>query len=257
MIRHFTALFAVLAIVAGVGAQDKKPLSIRWHGQSFFEITSSAGTRIVLDPHNIEAFGRDTEITADLVILSHFHNDHTQVSVLKDSKKAKVLTGLKDEKGDGKRVSWNNLDEKFKDVHIRSVGTYHDDMSGMKRGLNSVTILEVDGYKIAHLGDLGHTLSDNQLKQIGEVDVLMIPVGGVYTLNGIDAKRVVEQIKPKHYVIPMHYGIEGVYTDLLTTEAFLEEQKNVIKEKTNELKLEPGAKPPAELTVLILKWASK
>jgi L-ascorbate metabolism protein UlaG (beta-lactamase superfamily) len=257
MIRHLTALFAVLAVVAGAGAQDKKPLSIRWHGQSFFEITSSEGTRIVLDPHNIEAFGRNTEIGADLVILSHFHNDHTQVGILKDAKKAKVLNGLKDEKGDGKRVSWNNLDEKFKDVHIRSVGTFHDDMSGMKRGLNSVTILEVDGYKIAHLGDLGHILTDNQVKQIGEVDVLMIPVGGVYTLNGLDAKRVVEQIKPKHYVIPMHYGIEGVYTDLLTTEAFLEDQKNVIKEKTNLLKLEPGAKPPAELTVLILKWAEK
>src|SRR6202020_2547691 len=88
----------------------------------------------------------------------------------------------------------------IKDVKIRNVQTFHDDSNGMKRGKNGVWIIEADGLKIVHMGDLGHQLSDAQIKAIGEVDVLLIPVGGVYTINGIDAQKVVEQLKPRHYV---------------------------------------------------------
>ena len=76
----------------------------------------------------------------------------------------------------------------------------------MQRGKVGVFIIEVDGWKIVHLGDLGHLLTPSQLKRIGPVDVLMIPVGGIYTLNGSEAKKVVEQLKPKEYIFPMHYG---------------------------------------------------
>jgi len=140
-----------------------------------------------------------------------------------------------------------------KNVRLYSVGTYHDNVQGVSRGLNSVTVIEADGFRIAHLGDLGHELSASQLKQIGEVDVLMVPIGGVYTLNGTDAKKVVEQIKPRFAIVPMHYGIKGVYEDLLTADEFLEEQENVVKDK-GELTLEVGAKPPAKPEVVLLRW---
>src|SRR5689334_19191270 len=98
MPRHLTALLAALALAAGAGAADKK-LTLRWHGQSFFEIISSQGTRVVIDPHAIDQFGRQS-VAADLVICSHLHNDHTRLEVVEG--KPKVLYGVKDEKGDFK-----------------------------------------------------------------------------------------------------------------------------------------------------------
>src|SRR5262249_55515236 len=79
---------------------------------------------------------------------------------------------------------------------------------------------------IVHLGDLGHLLTPKQLKSIGPVDVLLIPVGGVYTINGAEAKQVVEQLKPSRYILPMHYATK-VFEDLLTADEFLEDQKNI------------------------------
>src|ERR1700732_2275984 len=131
MLRSFSALFAGLLAVSAVAAADApKKVTIRWHGQSFFEVISSQGTRIVLDPHAIEAYGR-IRVPADLVLISHEHNDHNQVGVIENPDKAKVLRGLRVV---NKRLDWNPIDETFRDVHVRTVGVYHDDMQGIERG---------------------------------------------------------------------------------------------------------------------------
>lgn len=256
MSRLLTAFLISLLAAGTAAAADAKKLSIRWHGQSMFEIKTSAGTRIVTDPHGIEVFGRK-EIEADLVLISHRHNDHTQVGILQNPKKATVIHGLTDLKGDGKRLDWNLIDQKFKDVHLRTVGVFHDTEFGMARGKNTVFIIEVDGLRIVHLGDLGHTLSDEQVRRIGPVDILMIPVGGVYTLNGSEAREVVKQLKPRKYILPMHHGTK-VYEDLLTADEFLDEQKkeNIRRSKSNELIVEPDFKP-AEPVIVLLHWDNK
>lgn len=256
MFRFLTALVVSALLAGSAAAADANKIIVRWHGQSFFEIITSKGTRIVFDPHLIDAYGRNV-MKADLVLLSHNHTDHVQTSVVENLDKAKVLRGLKDEKGDGKKVEWNAIDETFKDVKIRTLGAYHDQMNGMQRGLNSIFILEFDGLKFAHLGDLGHMLSDAQLKKLGEVDVLFVPVGGVYTLNGEDAAKVVKQIKPRRYIIPMHYGT-AVYDDVLPADEFLDDAKKetIKKYKTNELVIDPSAKPPAEPEIAVLHWNS-
>src|SRR5262249_22724611 len=143
----------------------------------------------------------------------------------------KVLYGLK---GGGRKIDWTPIDEMFRDVRVRTVGAYHDNVEGMERGKNTIFILEVDGLRIVHLGDLGHLLSDREIKKIGPVDVLMIPVGGVYTINGSEAKKVVEHLKPKQYILPMHYGTK-VFMDLLPPDEFLEDQKNVKRYPTNQI----------------------
>jgi L-ascorbate metabolism protein UlaG (beta-lactamase superfamily) len=99
-------------------------------------------------------------------------------------------------------------------------------------------------------------LSNAQLKAIGPVDILMIPVGGVYTINGSEAKQVVEQLKPRYFILPMHCGTR-VYEDLLSAEEFLDEQKNVKKNNTNELSIEVGMKQPAEPTIVVLHWSDR
>jgi L-ascorbate metabolism protein UlaG (beta-lactamase superfamily) len=128
-------------------------------------------------------------------------------------------------------------------------------VNGTQRGKNSVWIVEVDGLVICHLGDLGHELTADQVKAIGKVDVLMVPVGGIYTINGETAKKVVAQIKPTMYVIPMHYGVPG-FDDLQGPEEFLEDQKlKVVKmTDTNELVIPLGAKAPDAPTVVQLGW---
>src|SRR5262249_8461499 len=155
-------------------------------------------------------------------------------------------------KGDRKELDWNPVDEQFKDVHIRSVGVYHDDVLGADRGKNSIFILEVDGLRIAHLGDLGHTLTEAQAKRIGPVDGLMVPVAGVYGINADDAQTGVKQLEPKQYILPMHYGTK-VYDDVLDEKAFLDGQKpeNVKRFDTNELVIDTGNKPAAPLIVLL------
>jgi L-ascorbate metabolism protein UlaG (beta-lactamase superfamily) len=258
MRRAFTALLALLLTTAAVRAAGDGKVHLRWHGQSFFEIETPAGTRIVIDPHGLEAYGR-ISVSADLVLLSHFHSDHSRLDVVENAKKARVVPGLRDEKGDGKRVDWNVIDDQFRDVHLRTVGTFHDDAGGMQRGKNAVFVIETDGLRIVHLGDLGHKLTEAQVKRIGPVDVLLVPVGGVYTLNGSEAAEVVAQLKPKRYVVPMHYGTD-VYEDLLSADEFLEDQKAGPVKKfatTNELVIDPKAPPPKEPTVAVLHWEKK
>jgi L-ascorbate metabolism protein UlaG (beta-lactamase superfamily) len=254
MSRLLITIGAVVLLVGGARAADAKKITVTWHGQSFFEITTGKGTRIVIDPHLIDVYGR-SDVDADLVLLSHNHTDHTQTSAVRNIDKAKVIRGWKDERGDGKKVDWNIVDEMFKDVKIRTVGTFHDNMNGMKRGLNTILILEFDGLKFAHLGDLGHTLSKAQLEKLGEVDVLFVPVGGVYTLNGEDAAAVVKSIKPRRCVIPMHYGTK-VYDDVLPVDEFLDNsKKETIKVlKTNVFTIDPSEKPPAEPEIVVMQW---
>lgn len=251
MTRYLTPLTVGLLIVGAAGAADSKKVTLRWHGQSMFELESSKGTRIVFDPHAIDAYGRKS-LKADLVLMSHDHNDHTQVGVIENHDKATLIRGLK---GSGKKVEWNLFDRDFKDVHIRTVGVYHDSVKGMERGKNTIFIVEMDGLRFVHLGDLGHLLTEAQIKQIGPVDVLMIPVGGVYTLNGSEAKKVVEQLKPERYILPMHYGTK-VFDDVLPADEFLDEQKkeNIKRlSPSNKLTIETDFKP-AEPLIVLLYW---
>lgn len=265
MLRFIPALAFVLMCVGVVSAEDNKVV-IRWHGQSMFEIISSKGTRIVTDPHAIDAYGRP-QVKADLLLMTHLHIDHTATDAITNLKQAKQINALKkDENG---RDIWNIIDDKFKDVRIQTVGTFHDDMAGTQRGKNGVLVIDVDGMRIVHLGDLGHLLRGEQLRKIRKVDdkpreqhsidVLMIPVGGVYTINGLDAQKVVEQLKPTRYILPMHYGTR-VYTDLLDLTYFLDEQKMGKVERVlrnNEISIDPKAKPPQQPIIAILNWETK
>lgn len=245
--RAFSALILGLALVASAGAAEKGPV-LHWHGQSFFSLESSKGTKVVFDPHTIEVYGRPMP-KADMILISHLHNDHTQIGAVANPREAKIVHGLQ---RDGKKTDWRLVDEKLKDVKVRSVGSYHDNMKGLERGKNTIFIVEVDGQRIVHLGDLGHKLTPEQVRRIGPVDVLMIPVGGIYTLNGAEAKEVVAQIKPKKYIVPMHHGTE-VFDELLPVTEFLEDQKNVKRYAGNRLAIEPDS-DPKEPTIVLLKW---
>ncbi len=260
MLRYCILLAGLLLIAPAVSAE---PITIRWHGQSMFEIITGKGTRIVIDPHTIEAYGK-RKLQADLILMTHPHTDHTRVEVVENHKKAKKIEAVVvDRNGPRVQQEWKAVDEQFKDVHIQTLGTYHDTVGGLERGKNGVFILDIDGVRLVHLGDLGHTLNDNQVKKLGKVDVLMIPIGGVYTLNGVSAFKVVEQIKPRRLVLPMHYGTD-VYTDLLDAKYFLAEFEDAGKSKyvkktplTNQVTIDPAGPLPEEAIVLFLSHRLK
>jgi len=244
--KKFIALLVMLASAVAADAQEKK-LTIRWYGQSFFQVVTTSGTRIVFDPHAIEQYPR-VMVAADLVLVSHPHLDHATLSAVTNRDKAKVLNGVK---AVGRRQEWIEIDEKVRDAKITNVGLFHDKDSGMSRGRNSAFIVEVDGLRIVHLGDLGHELSERQVAAIGVVDVLMIPVGGIYTINGTDARKVVAQLKPRRLVLPMHYATK-VFDQVVGPEEFLDGLKNVDRKgSVNELELDPAQQVTEPRIVLL------
>ena len=249
--------FLILLVIPWTSpAQDKPlpPVQITWHGQSFFTVKSGQGTVVAFDPHLIEQYGRPEGIRADIILMSHNHNDHTQVTAIDNfrDKGVRIIPGLK---GIGLKATWNDVNEKIKDIAIRNLGVYHDASEGMERGRNSIFIVEIDGWRIVHLGDLGHQLTPAQAKKIGPVDVLMIPVGGIYTLNGSEAKKVVEVLQPKEYIFPMHYGTK-VFDDLLPINEFLEDQDRakIAATADNKVVLNRDPTRPRPLIVQLHYW---
>jgi L-ascorbate metabolism protein UlaG (beta-lactamase superfamily) len=249
-------LFAGLALAtfapATIAQPAKKTVQLRYYGHSFFQLTTTAGTRVVFDPHAIPEYGA-TGVSADVVVMSHDHNDHNRKEVLAnaDSKDLKAFLGVVPKGKSGHE--WAKIDATVKDVHVRNVPTYHDEDEGAKRGKNSVFVVEADGLKFVHLGDLGTELTDEQVKAIGPVDVLMIPVGGIYTINGETAKKVVAQLKPRLFVIPMHYGTK-VYTDVQPPDEFLDGQKKVENLGDVNLLQFPADLKADQPTVVVMGW---
>ena len=148
---------------------------------------------ILIDPYGKFLGYRMPRVQADIVAVTHDHKDHNQVQIVD---------------GDYELV---NLPQRytFGDVVIEGVPTYHDNVQGAKRGSNIVFTFNVDGLRICHAGDLGHSLTAAQLEQIGKVDVLMIPAGGRMTLGGQGAAEVVKQLQPV-IAIPMHYSTKAL-----------------------------------------------
>src|SRR5262249_36577180 len=183
---------------------------------------------------DLEAYGK-RQVKADVVLISHFHIDHANPAQITNPR-AKILYGLKNKEGLGgnrKNDEFADLNETFKDIKIRGLASYHDDVEGMKLGKNPIFVLEIDGLRVVHLGALGHELTPSLAKKIGTPDILIVPVGGSYTLNGSEAKKVAAQLKPRRYIIPMHYGTK-VYDALNGPDEFLEDQpEKLVKHPKN------------------------
>ena len=219
---------------------------LTWLGQACFVLETAAGTRVVMDPFS-KGIGYELPagLRADLITISHEHPDHNNVALV--ANKPRVLRGLTNDK-----KGWTRIEEKFKDLTIRSVGVYHDGKRGAERGLNTVFVFEVGGVRIVHLGDLGHPLTDEQRAAIGAVDVLLVPVGGTFTIAAREATRVVDQMRPRLMVVPMHYKTEvTTIKGLESPSEFLDGKSNVRRETARTIALSPvKARPAVEVVVL-------
>jgi L-ascorbate metabolism protein UlaG (beta-lactamase superfamily) len=191
-------------------------MKIKWYGQACFMITSKNGTKVLTDPfHNMLGY-KLPEIEANIVSTSHDHGDHNNIEAVK-----------------GKFMHINESGGFSKDgIEIKGVQTFHDKASGAKRGKNIIYNFKIDGINVCHCGDLGHTLDADLVREIGNVDILILPVGGRATIDAFDAVNVMKQLNPT-VVIPMHYrtkafGILGFL--FATVDKFIEASGLKVKE---------------------------
>ncbi len=180
---------------------DGGTVSVEWFGHSTFQITSSKGTRILTDPHGRSDLLSPT-LPQDIVTTSHQHGPHNSIWMAKGS--PVVLEGLTPG-----GENWRPVYTSIRDVSVYTVPAFHDKSQGLQRGKNAIFIVRVDDICIAHLGDLGHLLTPEQLKMLGKIDILLVPVaGGFYTVTASEAREVTKQVHPA-IAIPTHYWWEG------------------------------------------------
>jgi L-ascorbate metabolism protein UlaG (beta-lactamase superfamily) len=223
-----------LIIVAKSGMKKEEGMRIKWLGHACFLVEAEDGTKVITDPFD-ESIGYPIpEEKPDVVTVSHDHFDHNAVDLLQGNPEVVKDIGEKEVEG----------------IVFKGIKSFHDKSKGAERGTNTIFVFTIDGIKLCHLGDLGHILTSEQLKEIGEVDVLFIPVGGIYTIDGREAEEVSKQLHPR-LIIPMHYKTKACSIGIDSCEKFLKGFKKV--ERAKEWR---GSKKtlPSEQTVLVLEY---
>jgi L-ascorbate metabolism protein UlaG (beta-lactamase superfamily) len=209
-------------------------MKIKWLGHASFMITSETGTKIITDPYvtaeNLN-YGEIKE-SADIVTVSHEHGDHSNVSGVRGSPEAVRGTA------------------KVKGIEFKGIPTYHDDAKGQQRGKNTILCFEVDGIRVCHLGDLGHQLNDKQTAELGSVDILLVPVGGFYTIDAEVASQVCDRLKPK-VIIPMHFKNNKCTFPIAGVDEFLQGKEGVSRLDASEAEFKQGELPVTTKTVVL------
>ena len=214
-------------------------VEIKWFGHSFFQITSSSGTKIITDPFGAMGFPMP-EVWPNIVTVGREHGNHNNVGLAKGS--PVILRGVKEGTDE-----WNQVNFTFRDVLIYNVPVHQRGVPGYYRSLKgSGFVFEMDGLCIFHSGDVSEPFNEDQLQLIGHVDILLQTIGGVYTIGPEGAKKVIEMLKPK-IVVPMHYWYNyGVL------ERFIDGPYKVRSLNTNNLTVSKDTLPP-EAEIFILK----
>jgi len=209
-------------------------MKIKWLGHASFMITSETGIKIITDPYEPDERLKYGEIneSADIVTVSHEHGDHSNVSGVWGNPEAIRGTA------------------KVKRIEFEGIPTYHDDAEGQQRGKNTIFCFEVDGVRVCHLGDLGHLLSDKQMAELGSVDILLIPVGGNYTIDAKVAGQICDRLKPK-VIIPMHFKNDKCIFPIAGVDEFLQGKEGVSRLDTSEAEFKQGELPATTKTVVL------
>jgi len=214
-------------------------VKIRYLGHAAFFITTADGTKIVTDPYEPGGFGGaigygPLKEPADFVTVSHQHADHNYVKMVPGN--PMVISRAGEETHDG--------------ILFRALTTHHDASRGAERGANVVRVIEADGITVCHLGDLGHTLSPEDATALGALDVLLVPVGGTFTVDAKGATAVINRLRPR-IAIPMHYRTPKVSLNIAPVDGFLAGKPRVRRIEGSEIDLDKGSLPePTEIVVL-------
>lgn len=219
-------------------------MTITYHGHSCFKLRGKAGS-VVTDPYDDYIGFSLPSLSADIVTVSHTqHGDHNQTERVSSTARRErpfIIDHLGEYEVGG--------------ISVFGAKSYHDDAQGAERGPNSIFTIAIDGVRACHLGDLGHELTENMVNDIGIIDVLFVPVGGVYTINAKQAVSVARALEPS-IVVPMHYNTadhdQKTFGELQTLEDFLKEFGADNVTTVDKLKIEPD-RLPEEMEVVVLE----
>jgi L-ascorbate metabolism protein UlaG (beta-lactamase superfamily) len=218
-------------------------MDITYLGHSSFKLRGKSAS-VVTDPFDSEVGFVFPQVSADIVTVSHSHPDHAAAAkVAGTSRRPRPF------------VVAAPGEYEILGVSVRAIAVFHDDQQGKIRGNNLIMVITVDGVHLVHLGDLGHSLTEAQVEDIGPVDVLMVPVGGVFTIGPQVAASVVENLDPS-IVIPMHYRSEKhsqAFKDMFSLPDFLKEMETETKESQEKLTVTAG-NLPEETEVIVLNF---
>ncbi len=217
-------------------------MRLTYFGHSSFLVQAADDTRVILDPYRHGSFDGAVRYDpvadpADVVIASHTHEDHAATDTVPGDPIILVRP----------------VARTVGDVQISGISVAHDDAGGKERGESTITIIDDGDIRLAHLGDLGHALDDATAQAIGRVDVLLIPVGGFYTIDHNTAAGVVETLNPR-IVIPMHFKTDKIDFPIAGVDPFLATQKNVERKDVSTIEV-TQATLPAERVTIVLKHA--
>ena len=211
---------------------------ISWYGHSCFKIVNQGGhLTIITDPFDKSIGLNPPRGNADVVTVSHDHYDHNNVKTIS-----------------GNPFVVNGPGEyEIKGIKIIGCASFHDPEQGRQRGSNTIYLMEIDKIRLCHLGDFGQEkLTDQQVEILGQVDILMTPVGGVYTINGRQSVRVAEQLEP-HLIIPVHYKLPHLKLEIAGLDDFLKELGLNKKPAVEKLTLKKKDLVGREMEVVVLK----
>ena len=209
-------------------------MKVQWFGQSAFLLVSDSGLRVITDPYDpVIGYGEINE-EADVVTMSHEHRDHNYIQGLKGNPVVLKGAGTRETNG----------------IEFRGIATSHDKNQGKERGNNTIFCFAVDGVRVCHLGDLGHVLAKPEIEAIGRVDLLLVPVGGFYTIDDSEANRILAALNPR-FAIPMHYRTEISGQKLATADNFLKGKTDIIRPHEPWFEIKPNILPQtAQIVVL-------
>jgi L-ascorbate metabolism protein UlaG (beta-lactamase superfamily) len=218
-------------------------MRLKYFGHSSFLVEAADGTRIVIDPYVSGGYDgairyKPIDEPADVVVASHAHEDHAGTDTVPGDPLVLV----------------HPTQRTVGKVDIKGVQVAHDDEGGGKRGKNTIAVIDDGDIRLAHLGDLGHTLDPATTKAVGRVDVLLVPVGGFFTIDHNAAAKVVDSLDPR-IVIPMHYKTDEVDFPISGVEPFLATQETVKRDQGSTLEMTKAALP-AKRTVIVLDHAN-
>lgn len=214
-------------------------MKVKFLGHACFLITSNSGVKIITDPYKPGGELKYGEITesADIVTVSHDHFDHNNVDAIKENPK----------------VIKEPAPVVIKGIPVQGIPVYHDEQKGKLRGRNIIFSLEVDGMRVCHMGDLGHALDDKQITSLGRVDILLIPVGGYYTITARVATEIADAVHSR-VIIPMHYKNEKCALPITPVDDFLAGKKDVIRLNASETEFKAEGLPKTT-QIIVLKPA--
>lgn len=190
-------------------------MKVKLYGHSAFLLTSDQGFKIITDPYEPGGFGGAIGYgripdEADVVLVSHDHADHNYVKGLPGKPTVVKNSGI----------------HSLKNLEVRGIAAHHDEGQGSQRGGNTIFCFALDGLQVCHLGDLGHIPTEQQIKQIGTVDLLLLPVGGVYTIDPSQATLTAQKLNPR-VIIPMHFKTPRCGFPLASVEEFTQGKSSV------------------------------